>query len=252
MGNDLRWLMVSDIHFPHHDPRKVDLFMQVAKALKPDAIDLLGDIDNADTTSRWADGTTKEAFSIEDEGVRDTKNFLMELKGILPKADKHFHDGNHGWTRHEAYIDKKAPTLSGLISPDLLYGYTNAGFAWHRYDEPPVKRFGDVYAHHGEAISKHAGESVRNDVTNWGVSLVRGHSHRQGIYNLTYDLTGQRLRGYEIGHLTDESKLTYSIAKNWQPGFAFANVENGEYPHIQLINISPDYVCFVDGRKFQA
>ena len=25
MTNDLKWLMVSDVHFPRHDPRKVEL-----------------------------------------------------------------------------------------------------------------------------------------------------------------------------------------------------------------------------------
>ena len=47
-------MMVSDVHFPRHDPRKVELFLKVMKAWKPDAVDLLGDIDDADSTSRWA------------------------------------------------------------------------------------------------------------------------------------------------------------------------------------------------------
>lgn len=253
MSNDIKWILCSDVHFPLHDPRKVNLFMKVLKWFKPDAVDLLGDIDNADTTSRWSDGTTKEFSPVEDEGVKATREFLMDIrKTVGPDAECHFHDGNHGWTRHEAYLDRKAPTFLGLINPDLLYEYSRAGFEWHRYDQPPVHRYGDIYCHHGESISKHAGESVRNDVSSWGVSLMRGHSHRMGTYYKTYNLTGQTLRGYEIGHLCKEDKMEYTISKDWQAGFAIAHVENGVHPHVSLIEITNDFTCYVDGKKFSA
>ena len=72
--NDLKWLMVSDVHFPRHDPRKVELWFKVLKWLKPDAVDLLGDIDDADSTSRWADGKPLESsISINDGGGDGTK-----------------------------------------------------------------------------------------------------------------------------------------------------------------------------------
>jgi len=253
MSNDLKWLMCSDVHFPLHDPRLVELWLKVAKAFKPDAVDLLGDIDDADTTGRWATGAdiTKP---IQDAGVNQTKKFLKDIRYYLPDADCHFHDGNHGWTRHEAYLKKNAPTFASFIEPDMLYDYQQAGFNWHRYDEPPVKRFGDMYAHHGDSISKHAGESVRNDCLNWGVSVVRGHSHRMGNYNITYPITGNKIRGFEIGHLCNSSAMDYDRSPNWQEGFAIAHVvnEDGEQKaHMQLIEIH-DYTCFVDGVKFTA
>jgi predicted phosphodiesterase len=249
MTNDLKWMMVSDVHFPRHDARKVELFLKVMKWWKPNAVDLLGDIDDADSTSRWADGLPDENVSIMDGGVSGTRQFLADINAIVPNADKHFHDGNHGWTRHGEYLAKKAPTFLDFVTPDSLYEYKKHGFNWHLYNEPPVKRFGDMYGHHGESISKHSGESVRNDVNNWGVSLVRGHSHRMGAYFQTYNLSGQELRGYEIGHLCDETQMDYSIQKNWQAGFAVAHVVN-DYPHMQLIQITRDYTCVVDGKIF--
>ncbi len=250
MSNDIKWLMASDIHFPLHDPRMVSLWLKVVKAWKPDAIDLLGDIDNADSTSRWAEGTQGENQPIEDAGVRDTRNFLVDIRALAPDADCHFHDGNHGWTRHEQYLDKKAPTVLGFISPDTLYDYSGSGWNWHRYDEPPVRRFGDMFGHHGDSISKNAGESVRNDVLNWGISLVRGHSHRMGTYHKTYDMSGLELRGYEIGHMCAVKKMKYTLNHDWQAGFAIAHVVN-DYPHMQLIQITNDYTCVVDGRVFR-
>lgn len=84
--------------------------------------------------------------------------------------------------------------------------------------------------------------------------MVRGHSHRMGAFFKTHELRGETLRGYEIGHMTDitSSGMSYTNVHNWQPGFAIAHIENGVYPHIQLIHISPDYTCFIDGKKFSA
>ena len=175
MSNDLYWILAGDIHFPKHDKRLVDLLLKAMDFVNPDAIDLVGDIDDADSTSRWAAGTSREGLSLEDFGVRDTREFMADLSRKYPNADRHLHDGNHGWYRHKQYLDKKAPATLDYITPDVLYQYNVTGFEFHHYDKPPVHRYGDIYVHHGESISKYAGESVRNDVNNFGVSLIRGH-----------------------------------------------------------------------------
>lgn len=247
--SDIKWLFASDIHFPRHDPRMVSLWFDVLRYLKPNAVDLLGDIDDADSTSRWAEGTSRENDSLEDGGVRDTRNFLSDIHGIVPKADKHFHDGNHGWYRHFKYLDKNAPQVLDYITADTLYEYNNSGFEWHKYDDAPVKRYGDMYAHHGESISKHAGESVRNDCMSWGVSLIRGHSHRQGEWSISYPLTGQTLRGYEIGHMCDQKKMDYDRSPNWMPGFAVGLV-HGDDVFIDTIEIR-NYTCVIGTKVFK-
>jgi predicted phosphodiesterase len=248
MANDYKWLMASDIHFPLHDPRKVELFIKVMKWFKPDALDYLGDIDDADSTGRWAVGP-ETMVSVLDGGVKLTTELFAQSRDILPNADIHMHDGNHGWDRHAKYLLKNAPVMLDVINSDSLYQYSKYGVQWHEYSQPPVHRFGDMYGHHGESTSKHAGESVRNDVQNWDVSLVRGHSHRMGAWYQTFPISGRMLRGYEIGHLCDEKKMDYIAAPNWQAGFAIAHVVN-DFPHMQLIQIN-DYTCVVDGKVFK-
>ena len=249
MTTTIKWLFASDIHFPKHDARMVTLWMDVLRYLKPQAVDLLGDIDDADSTSRWAEGTSRASTSLEDAGVADTRKFLADIHSVVPKADKHFHDGNHGWYRHAKFLDKNAPQVLDYLTPDTLYEYRASKFEWHLYDQPPVKRYGDIYAHHGESISKHAGESVRNDVMGWGVSLIRGHSHRMGEYHVSYPLAGRDLRGFEIGHMCDPSQMTYDVAPNWQAGFAFGLVD-GDDVFIDTIEIR-NYKCYVGGKLFQ-
>jgi hypothetical protein len=249
---DIKWLTAGDVHFPKHDPRLVSLWINVLRYLKPQAVDLLGDIDDADSTSRWAEGTSREGFSLDDAGITDSRKFLADIHAIVPRADKHFHDGNHGWFRHKKWLDKNRPDSleSKMFTPDVLYEYTKSGFEWHEYDKPPVKRYGDFYAHHGESISKHSGESVRNDCLNFGVSLIRGHSHRLGRWGQAYPVDGRVVRGFEGGHLCDPTKMEYDISPNWEPGFLFGIVHNDEVlmTPIEIRN----YTCAVGGRVFEA
>lgn len=248
---DVKWLMASDVHFPRQDDRLVALWMQVLKHLKPQAVDLLGDIDDAHETSRWVEGTSAAGFSVDNEGITLTAKFLADIHSVVPKADKHFHDGNHGWYRHVKYLDKNMPEAlrDGLYSPDVLYGYKNSGFEWHAYDKPPVRRFGDIFAHHGESISKHAGESVRNDCLNWGVSVVRGHSHRLGRWEQTYPIDGRSIRGFEGGHLCDPTKMDYDNSPNWQAGFLFG-VASGDDVLITPVEIR-NYTCAIGTKIFR-
>jgi hypothetical protein len=75
-----------------------------------------------------------------------------------------------------------------------------------------------------------------------------------GSWFRTYPLSGKMLRGFEIGHLTDESKMDYVRAPDWQAGFAIAHVVGPEqFPHMQLIQINETdrgLTCVVDGKVF--
>lgn len=267
---DRKYLAVSDIQFPLHDRRAVALWLKVLKGFKPDMIDLVGDIDNADATSRWAAGSSDELFygidiknipiielqeiardKLKKDGSSDTRNFLGQVRNMSTKeASIHLYDGNHGWTRHENYLKSKAPELLEVITPDTLYGLSENNIIFHRYDELPHNRFNDMYVHHGQAISKHSGESVKADMDAWGVSLIRGHSHRLGDFHKTYELTGQQLEGYEIGHLMDVNAADYSNQRNWQQGFLYGYVGESQH-YLTLVKIK-DYVCYVDGKRYSA
>jgi hypothetical protein len=252
MSKDMTWLFASDIHFPHHDQRMVSLWFDVLRYLKPGAVDLPGDIDDAEETSRWVEGTSKEGFSLNYPGIQLTRSFMADIHGIVPRADKHMHDGNHGWYRHVKWLDKNAPyTLTDEVyTADVLYEYSKSGFQWHNYEDQAVHRYGDIYVHHGDSVSKHAGESVRNDVENWGVSLVRGHSHRMGVYNKTFDLTGETRRGYEIGHMCDVAQMKYDRTRNWQAGFAYGLVAATGEVFIDLVPII-NYTCIIGTKVFR-
>lgn len=245
---DCRALFVSDIHLPLHDKRDLTLWLSVLKRWKPDKVFLLGDIDDASETSRWVSDTVNEKPM--KESLKAVNDFLDDVRKIAPNSEIVFADGNHGWTRHKIYLEKNAKALVDLVTPNVLYNIEKNGIEWKTYQDPPFQLFDGIefYGHHGIAISKNAAESVKKDIEDFDVSLIRGHSHRQGVYKKT--TMRSELEGYEIGHLCDTKSMTYTQHHNWQSGFATGIVDNKNV-HIQLIPIK-DHECYVDGKKFSA
>ena len=257
-------MLSSDQHIPYHDPRYIDLWFQVMKWFRPDAIDYLGDTSDQDCFSKYSVGTSNEflsqiakpvteeitPFIMEQE--RPVAEFYAQTRKMRKNADIFIALGNH-CVRVFDYVDRKMPESAKAITPESLWKLDSLGINYIHYADLPKKRYGDIHVHHGNAISQHAGESVRKDVENFGVSIIRGHSHRAGTFYKTYELKNETLRGYEIGHSTDikSSGMSYTNQHNWQAGFAVAHVVD-DYPHIQFIEMTPDYTCVVDGRTFKA
>lgn len=271
----LKQLFISDTQFPFHDERALNLWFKVAKWLKPDIIDVLGDISDQQGYSRFVAGSSAEFLNQykkkDDEGPHGflplvmseeklARDFYTQLRKMFPKAEIFSALGNHD-IRVFDYVDKKLPELLTEVTPDSLWDFKNLGIDYIYYNDVPRKRYGDLYSHHGISISKHAGESVKNDVLDLGISLIRGHSHRLSNFYKTMELRNETLRGFEIGHMSDEKSdgMSYTNIHNWQKGFALAYLEegcsftsDGYYPHVQLVEITPDYTCVINGRRFEA
>ena len=240
----------SDFHIPYENPRYMGLWWKVMKSFKPDVVDILGDLDDNSACSRFESGTPGEVINASAKFVPQVKDFFKTIRELVPDGQIHFATGNHE-IRYDSYISSKAPALHGLITPELLWGSDTYGLELSYYNNPPVHRFGDIYVHHGLYALKNSGESVRKIMNEYNVSAIVGHSHRQAAVFKTYELKDEVLRGYELGHMTDIKSpgMGYTALHDWQPGFAVGYID-GDYPHIQLVSISPDFTCYVDGVKF--
>ncbi|ASZ74904.1 hypothetical protein FDI69_gp090 [Rhodococcus phage Trina] len=269
MTNDLKWMLSSDQHIPYHDPRRLDLWFQVMRWYRPDVVDYLGDTSDQDCFSKYSIGTSNEflnqvakpvsesikPFIFEQE--RPVGEFYAQTRKMRPKADIFVALGNHD-VRIFDYVDRKLPEDREAMTPEALWGLDKLGIGYIHYGDMPKHRYGDIHVHHGVAVSQYAGESVRKDIENFGVSIIRGHSHRAGSFFKTYELRnngqGETLRGWEIGHMTDTKStgMSYTNVRNWQAGFMVGVIEDGVWPHLQFIQISDDYTCYVHGKKFSA
>lgn len=262
MADTLKWLFVGDLQIPYQDKRALDLFMKVAKAWRPNAIDVVGDIDDQLEYSSFSDGTTDEFFNqLKKEEDSDplpfvkrnadgARQFYKDLRAQHKRADIHASLGNHD-IRIFKYFDKKFPDAKGMVTPEFLWGLDSVGITYRMYSEPPLERFAGVHVHHG-ATTTTTGLAVRSDIETYNISLARGHDHRGGVVYKSYPMTGQKLVGLGTGHMCDPSKygLQYTINPSWELGFGIAHVEN-DIAHLQFIPITRDYSCVVDGKLFQ-
>jgi len=289
MSDTQKWAFVGDLQIPYHDKRAVDLFFKVMKAWKPDAIDVVGDIDDQLEYSSFSDGTTDEFFNqiktnqktvekaeaaaqkaidtgntvlLENLDSMETnplpfvkanadgaREFYTTLRADHKKADIHASLGNHEM-RVFKYIDKKAPEVIGQVTPEFLWGLDNSGITWKMYEEPPFERFAGIHVHHG-ATTTTTGLAVKSDIENYNVSLVRGHDHRGGVVYKSYPLTGNSLVGMGTGHLCDPSAygLRYTINPSWEKGFGIAYVVDGK-AHLNFIPMR-NYTVVLDGKVFK-
>jgi len=264
-------MLSSDQQIPYHDPRAIELWFKVMKWFKPDVVDILGDTDDQDCYSRFTEGRPAEFLQAHKDGdgltilplsqkeAEGAKEFYVETRKTAKRnADIFTALGNHD-IRVFDYFEKKLPEYIADITPNALWGLDDLGINYIYYNELPKHRYGDIHVHHGNAISQNSAESVKKDMDTFGVSIIRGHSHRAGSYYKTYEIREETIRGWEIGHMADEKSpgMAYTNSHNWQKGFAIAHIEggvswtkDGYYPHVQFVEITPDYTCRVDGKVF--
>lgn len=269
-------LIGSDYQLPFNDRRATSLWFKVLKGFKPDQVVYAGDIDDACAFGRWTAGGTDDFINnlppapTGDDMLRKTfeyaqvtRQFYADTREAIGKDAEMFSAlGNHCVRPLEYFNKKNMPEIQAQVNPESLWGLRSIGCDWIDYADRPKHLWGGYHVHHGMSVSKHAGESVRNDVDNFGVSLIRGHSHRQAIYNKTYVLRNETLTGVELGHFMDisSSGASYDNCHSWQLGFGVAWIEDnpkvgtvdGKFAHIDLVKISPDYTCVIGGKRFSA
>ena len=290
MTKPFKWLFVGDLQIPYQDNRAVGLFFKVAKAWKPDAIDVVGDIDDQLEYSTFSDGTTDEFFSqlaaneranakaeaaaakAEESGgevpsiikepvnplpfikanAEGARKFYTDLRADHPNADIHNSLGNHD-IRIFKYIDKKAPAYNDDVTPNMLWSLDDLGITYRHYELPPFERFAGIHVHHG-ATTTTTGLAVKSDIETYGVSLVRGHDHRGGVVYKSYPMTGNSLAGMGTGHLCDPSAygLRYTVNPSWEKGFGIAHVIDGKafLQFIPIRSTEKGLTCVVDGKVF--
>lgn len=87
MTATFKWAFVGDLQMPYHDKRAVDLFMKIMKSWKPDAIDIVGDIDDQLEYSSFSDGTTDEFFNqIKAQEKANEKALADHEKEVMKRA----------------------------------------------------------------------------------------------------------------------------------------------------------------------
>lgn len=217
-------IVLPDVHFPFQDQELVLAWLRHVKHLKPNGIDIIGDLLDCYSLSRFDKNPTRKA-SLQTE-LDDARAFLAGIRRLAGRGcDIRYSEGNHE-DRLRKILWSKLPGLSDLRNlsiPELL-GLKKLGIHWHSTQNPYCIR--DLWYTHGDLLRKNAGMSARAKADAIRGSVVIGHCHRMGWSPST--TWNGREDAYEVGHLTDYTQLDYvRSTPNWQQGWAVVEFLEG-------------------------
>ncbi len=240
-----RIVVASDFHVPFHNKPLVENWLRFVEDAQPDVVVVNGDMLDCDSISRFA--SAPGGPSLQEE-VDAGNEILSAIADAAPQAERHLTEGNHEERMQRFLLDNPGLyDLRCLRIPELL-GLDELGFKWHKYGDP--LDFGPLTVTHGHKVSKHSAYSAKRHLFDDGYdNVIHGHTHRLGSYFIT-GAKGTR-RGFECGGLFDRKQADYVRGpKNWQNGFAVAEVFEGNV-HVELIEATDSGMFIADGRVYR-
>lgn len=194
----MKWAFVGDLQIPYHDKRAVSLFFQVMKWWKPDAIDVVGDIDDQLEYSSFSDGTTDEFFNQLKKNATLNDKLHLEKQKILDKAAK---DPN---TFDETWVDFQLANLVTQPVDPLPFVKENADGARQFYaDLRNQHKDADIHAslgNHDIRIFKYMDKKAPDYIDEITPEFLWGLDN-QGITWRLYELPPfERYAGIHVHH----------------------------------------------------
>lgn len=233
----MKALGVSDIQFPFHDNRALEVMLGV---LTPGMdVFCVGDEIDFPMISRWSKGWAAEYEGSLQKHIQGNYDLWEQIRGIVgPTANIHISRSNHV-DRLARYIERYAPGLRGLevLELEQLLGYDDLGIQYHH--EPFEFAPGWLLMHGDEgSLSRIAGRTAGLLAESYDMNVMCGHTHRLGRSAKTRGHKRRRrtVQGVEIGHLMDVRKAHYVNNPDWQQGFAVIH-RDGNLTEVQTVPI---------------
>lgn len=224
-----RVLVLSDLHFPYHDPEALKAALDYGDKFKPDAVLLNGDVFDFYQLSRFDRDPTKPKLKRE---IKAGRRFFHHLRERYPRAGIYFKLGNHD-ERLDKYLMLNAPEL---------FNIREVRYAWHKPagirkygvividDQRPVM-LGKLTVLHGHEKGRGISSPVnpaRGAFLRLLTSVLEGHGHRTSEHTeRTFDgrVIACRTTGCLCGLWPE-----YARANRWDHSFATVEVDaSGDY-----------------------
>lgn len=219
-----RVFIISDLQVPYHDVKAVAAVAQMIADFKTseDTVCTVGDEQDFQTISKWAQGT---ALEFEGSIARDRDATVQVFKDLQVE---HTIRSNHTDRLYQQTM-RRMPGLSGLPELELenFWRLPELGITHHHkaFEVAP----GWLALHGDESgVSQNAGSTSAGLVKKCGMHVVCGHTHRLGLVPHTTGIYGNHMKtlyGMEAGNLMDPKKVSYAKTFNWQQGFAILYVD---------------------------
>lgn len=244
--------LLGDQHAPHHDEKLHELVVAWLADNKPHKGILLGDLLDFPEQSRHRHDPAWKASAQTciDSGYR----ILCDYLSASPDTEWEMLLGNHEIRIRNTIIDvaqdlygirpgtngKDNPlpslSLNHLLRLDELGIKLVQSDTSYEYGKIVINK--NLAAIHGHIATKGSGTTARKALTEYGHSLVQGHSHRASIiFETVHDIEGnpKTLTAAESGCLCKiKGGLGYTTNPDWQQGFCTATVHSDNYFKLDL------------------
>ena len=229
-----KWLVLSDIHVPYHEPKALEAAFEYGKAQNVDGVLLNGDAQDCAAVGMWS-STVKRNFDGEVESFIE---FLDYLDQEFPNAKKVYKPGNHEYRLPRMYANK-APELIGmpLMAMDVVLGLEYRGIEFLEYKQ--IVMAGKLAILHGDEYKMStAVNPARGLFLKAKTYAACGHFHSTSEHS-TRNVHGDLISTWSFGCLCDMSP-DYAPYNDWNWGFAVVTVDKSGKFKVDNRKILPD------------
>lgn len=216
-----RILLLSDIHFPYHDVRALEIALQHGLDNTANCVILNGDILDMYMLSRFIKDPRQVSIGDELEILTD---FLRLLKERF-NCPIYFKWGNHE-ERWETFLKVKAPELLSIAEfrLDVFCKFGEIGVI--EIKDKRIVKAGELSILHGHEFASSVFSPVnpaRGYYLRAKRTMIAGHNHQSSEHN-EKDISGKVTTCWSTGCLCDLNPAYLPLNK-WNHGFAFIKVE---------------------------
>lgn len=237
---------------PFHDRQAIATFVELAAYLRPDRIDLLGDLLDL---PEWSDKFTRSPGMKQatQPAIQELAFWLTKLRAVCPDIPIFVYEGNHGARLRKALMNHlpAAYNLRAVDKLDLppamsipnLLGLDALGIQWVGNYPEGCSYLGPVRLEHGDIVRQGPGDTVKAVLLRSDESSVFGHNHRlekahRTLYRgnkyagVIFAASSACLCSIEPGVVPG-----HTVKQNWQNGAINLDYELGSQaidPHLLL------------------
>lgn len=211
-------LIMPDTHAPYHSEAALSVFLNVAKAIKPDALVILGDLFDCYSVSRFPKDPSRKA-RLRDE-LADGMSVPDRIEALgIPSV--YFLEGNHE-LRLKALVCNDAPALDGMVSIQDELRVKERGWHWVNYKKS--LQLGRMRYSHD--FGRHGVNAGRQGLLDVGANIAFGHTHKLGTWYQGTIADGAHV-AINCGWLGDVEMVDYRHAdiarREYQLGFGLVD-----------------------------
>lgn len=248
-----RIVVLSDMQIPLHNKPAINAVIKFVKDYQPEELFCVGDEADCLAPARWSKGYVAEHSNLQRD-LDETTSIMGKFRKAIGSKPFHLMRSNHG-DRIQRYIERDAPALATLrdLKYEKLLGYRELDITYHNklWNFAP----GWVMGHGDEgASSRYAGGTAMALAKKIGMSVLCGHTHKQGLIHTNTSFNGKytsSLYGFEVGNIMDLKQATYlkGGSANWQSGFGILYIDKGKVTPVPVPMIGNSFV--VEGKSYK-